>query len=89
MKLHLVPVRMQTRPNKPPRAWAVHDEHGNDRGVVRRRPRRYLPYHLRGRHMHTLFPNPMYSRGTPEKLFQTISEVRAFIADNPGRYWSD
>ena len=79
MKLHLIPIRS--------RAYAVRDVDGKTYGIVRRRPRKQLPYHLRAQRLHTLFPSRLHIRGTGDKVFQTLADVRTFITDHPEKYW--
>ena len=89
MKLILEPIKPM-HGYKRPHAWVIRDEHGNDRGIVRRRARKTLPYWMRGKGLHTLFRGYFGTKevGTPEKGFQSIGEVRAFIDNNPERYWT-
>ena len=79
-----------------PRAYGVRDERGNDRGVVRRRSRRVMPYALTAKGLHTLFPVVVFPGNrcervylSPSRAFQTLAEVRVFIADEPWKHWKE
>ena len=77
-------IRMATRRNLRPRAYAVMSN-GETVAIVLKK---VGAWKLSGKKMHAMFPSRIHSKGTAYRSFKTIHELREWLAsDQPTKYF--